>query len=172
VPRLLVAVFLAALTASLGLPAASAATGPAHGEAGQPSVLLWGSGVFFGRSAFERWLRRHHQSYDTWESLHPVGRRILRAAGAKPVQFRRDQIAPSRAARIAEPLILTTPDTGGSTLVPALLAFAALLTAASAVPLARLAPLSARAALFDRSRIGMSAAGLGLLVGVIVAKLV
>lgn len=55
--------------------------------------------------------------------------------------------------------------------MPALVAFAALLTAASIIPFGRLAPLSPRAALLERRRVGMSAAGIGLIVGIIVAKL-
>jgi hypothetical protein len=173
VARLLLALSLAALAASLGSPAGSAAPGrgPAHGGAREPSVLLWGSGVFFGRNAFGRWLRRHHRSYSAWESLHPAGRRILADAAAKPVRFRPDQLAPSRAAPRPVPAISPPAPGGGSALVLALLALGGLLTAVSTVPFGRLAPYSPRAALLHRRRVGISAAGIGLLVGIIVAKL-
>lgn len=171
--RLLVAISLAALAASLGSPAGSATPdrGPAHGNAGQPSVLIWGYGVFFGRGAFERWLHRHHGRYGAWASLHPAGRRILSEAAAKPVLFRPDQLAPSRAAPPPAPALSPPAPGGGSALFLPLLALAGLLTAVSTIPFGRLAPFSPHAAVLHRMRVGMSAAGIGLLVGIIVAKL-
>jgi hypothetical protein len=134
-----------------------------------PNVLLWGEGVFFSQHEFEPWLARHDETYAGWAALHPRGRSILAAAEREPPWFHPWQLAPA-----GDTTIASVPAGAGSGSGPYLLVLAALavsLMILAALPVRRLAPYSGAFAVLHERRVGVSAAGIGILVGVVVAKL-
>jgi hypothetical protein len=142
-------------------------------SAERPYVLLWGNGVFVRRSAFEQWLGRHGRAYRRWAALHPAGRLILGHARAELPRFRRSQLAPQRQAPSPLPVAESPPPpaSGGDALLLVLAALAAALIALSSMPLVRLAPHSTPAVLLHERRFAVSVIGVGILIGVAVAKL-
>jgi hypothetical protein len=171
VPRSLALVAFVGLVVCLGVEDAAATTNPqpAPVRAQVPNVLLWGGGVFFSQREFEPWLARHDETYPAWAALHPRGRSILDAADREPPRFHPWQLAPAGDATVA-----SVPAGAGSGSGPFLLVLGALavsLTILAALPLRRLAPYSGAFAVLHERRVGVSAAGIGILVGVVVARL-
>jgi hypothetical protein len=165
-----------AVVASLGAARGAAATDPRPAVGAMlPSALLWGDELFFDRIAFERWLRRHDESYRRWAALHPAGRLILRQAAAKPPRFLRSQYAPTRSAppRDTVPLAAAPARTGSATswLLVAFALIGGMLLAVSAVPTRHLVPHFAPAARLHGRRAGVSATGIAILLGIAIAKL-
>jgi hypothetical protein len=141
----------------------------------QPTVLLWGDGLFYSRVAFDHWLRQHKESYVAWSRAHPAALSILENAGSRPVRFRPSQFAPSGPAAPTMVAPATTRADGGQRRSPALLLgleiLAGLLLLTAAFPVRRLAPASPAAAALGERRLGLSAAAFAIFVGILAAKL-
>jgi hypothetical protein len=175
VSRSLALVAFVGLVACLGVGIAAATTNPqpAPLRAEQPNVLMWGGSVFFSQREFEPWLARHHETYAGWATLHPIGQNILGGANREPPRFHPWQLAPAGEATVA-PVPAGAGSGGGGRAGPFLLVLAGLalsLITLAFLPARRLAPYSGAFAVLHERRVGVSAAGIGILVGVAVARL-
>jgi hypothetical protein len=153
----------------MGGAAATTNPQPAPLRAERSNVLLWGESVFFTQREFEPWLAPHDETYAAWAALHPIGRSILDAADREPPRFHPWQLAPA-----GEPTVASVPAGAGSGSGPFLLVLAGLavsLIILAFLPVRRLAPYSGAFAVLHGRRVGVSAAGIGILVGVAVARL-
>jgi hypothetical protein len=152
---------LAALLLSGGRTLA-AAPRPLPGHDPRPTVLLWGGQLYVRADAFAGWLRQHRQSYGTWAPRHPGAAAIL-ANAESPPRFRRSQLAPTRGP--VPPLAAPGPARRvPRSLLGVLAALALVLTVFGMIPRGPLPVLPQR-------RLGVSAAGIGILVGVAVVWL-
>jgi len=167
--RFVALVAVLSVAGGLAVPGALGGTDLRPGMPTTPSALLWGTGIFFDRPAFEQWLRVHHETYEVWAGFHPVGRAILESA-VRPVHFR-----PTRVVKPAPELAFVPPANTGSGIASALLfalgAIGLVLLVVSALPLGRLAPASSVAVVLGERRLGVSAGGIAIIVGLVVAKL-
>ena len=170
-PRSLALVALVGFVACLGVGDAAATTNPqpASARAELPNVLLWAEGVFFSQREFEPWLARHDETYRGWAALHPRGRSILDAANREPPRFLPWQLAPAGEATVAS--VSAGAGSGDGPFLLVLAAFAVSLIVLAALPVRRLAPYSGAFVVLHERRVGVSAAGIGILVGVAVARL-
>jgi hypothetical protein len=169
VVRLLALLALGGLLSGLAAGLARPGTDLRAPEPTAPTALVWGNGLFFNRPAFNRWLRQHNKSYADWGPLHPRARGILENL-VQPVRFKalptRDRRMPvftlpgqTKVSRVGKPLLF------------GLAAFGLVLLLVSALPVRRLAPASALAAVISERRIGVSASGIAIFVGILIAKL-
>jgi hypothetical protein len=161
------------LVACLGVGDAAATTNPqpAPVRAEQPNVLRWGGSIFFSEREFEPWLARHHETYAAWAALHPIGQSILGGADREPPRFQPWQLAPAAEATVAP--VPAGAGSGGGRAGPLLLGLAVLAVALivlAFLPGRRLAPNPGAFAVLHERRVGVSAAGIGILVGVAVAR--
>lgn len=139
----------------------------------QPRILLWGTGAFVGRGAFEVWLRQHSERYSGWAKAHPAARRVL-AESALPFGFRPSQLAPTTGPRQPRPSVppvsVPAPQRRFGLDMLLLLLGAAVATAAVTLPM-RQTDGSAFAVSFAERRLALFTAGTAVVIGVAVAKL-
>jgi hypothetical protein len=168
VMRVVVAFVVFAACVAVGRSAAGTDLRP--GMPTTPTALVWGAGLFFDRPAFEQWLREHNKSYDSWATLHPAARSILENP-VEPVRFR----PPPTPVKKALSLPYVPAAKAGSGIASALLlllgAIGLVLVTVSLLPLRRLAPASSVAVALGERRLGVSAGGIAIIVGFVVAKL-
>jgi hypothetical protein len=167
--RFVALVAVLAVAGGLAAPGALGGTDLRPGIPTPPSALLWGSGIFFDRPAFEHWLRERNRTYEVWAGFHPAGRAILESA-VQPVHFR-----PTPVVQPTPELAFVPAAKTGSRAASALLfvlgAIGLMLLALSVLPLRRLAPASSVAVALGERRLGVSAGGIAIIVGFVVAKL-
>jgi len=139
----------------------------------RPTILVWGVGLFTRRSQFEIWLRAHGgQSFSSWRRQHPDAMAIL-AAAARPVVFRRSQLAPMRSPAPPPAAVVsgvTSAREPSYWQLGVLLALATLLLAGAVLP-ARLVVATRLPRGLDDRRWLLGAAGSAILIGVAAAGL-
>jgi ferric-dicitrate binding protein FerR (iron transport regulator) len=158
----------------LGAATAGAATDPGLATAApvQPRILLWGTGAFVGRDAFEGWLRRHHERWASWAATHPAALAVL-TRSTVPLGFRPSQLAttprPRKPQAFAPPVSVPAPHRRFGLDVLLLLLGAALAAAAVTLPM-RDTSGSAVVYAFAERRLAIFTAGTAILIGVAIAK--
>jgi hypothetical protein len=135
-----------------------------------PGALVWGNAVFTSRASFGHWLGDRHHSYGTWTRLHPRATAILVGAERGTVRFQPSQLAPGGPAVVEEP-IAVPPQTSTFPFVPLLASLGLALVLLAALPFPVLAPRWAPGAVVYHNRLGFLAAGMVLVVAIVVAKL-
>ena len=173
--RLGLGVALASTVIAAGAAGAGAAPDPTLATAApvQSRILVWGTGSFVGRDAFDVWLRQHHEEYRTWAATHPAARTVL-AQSTVPFGFRPSQLAPTKGPRqpraVVPPVSVSTPRRGLGLDVLLLLVGATIAAAAIALPM-RQTNGSALVVSFAERRLAIFTAGIAILIGVAIAKL-
>lgn len=173
--RLGLGVALASIVIAASAANARAAVDPTLATAApvQSRILVWGTGSFVGRDAFDAWLRLHHEEYKAWAAAHPVARAVL-ARSTVPFGFRPSQLAPTKGPwqprAVAPPTSVSAPRRGLGLDVLLLLVGASIAAAAIALPM-RQTNGSAFVVSFAERRLAIFTAGTAILIGVAIAKL-